>query len=322
MATFRVEKNSNYTVMSNYHLRDKSLSLKAKGMLSYMLSLPEDWDYTARGLSAVCKEGVDAIRSVIQELEQHGYLSRQRVRNADGRLAEMEYLIREVPEKPISTPSVPGTGNPVQGTASRHRKSCAEKHKTSCTAKQAVQQAAETNAPQVQKPVLENPVQAFSMQENTAQINNNIIINTKTKKEKLSYPISKKEQKQPAFQMDEMEQRTRYHELIKENIQYDILMQDPQVDTEQLTELLELLTDTVCTARTSLRIAGGDCSAQVVKAQLLKLNSEHIRYVLQCLEENTSRIRNIRSYLLTALYHAPNTMSSYYTARVRHDMSC
>ena len=75
MAVFRVEKTKNYTVMSNHHLRDKSLSLKAKGLLSLMLSLPEDWDYTTKGLARICRDGVDSIRSAVQELEQRGYVS-------------------------------------------------------------------------------------------------------------------------------------------------------------------------------------------------------------------------------------------------------
>ena len=86
MAVFRVEKTRNYTVMSNYHLRDKSLSLKAKGLLSLMLSLPEDWDYTTKGLARICKDGVDSICATVRELEGAGYIVRERERHADGRL--------------------------------------------------------------------------------------------------------------------------------------------------------------------------------------------------------------------------------------------
>lgn len=74
MAVFRVEKNRNYTVMSNVHLKDKGISLKAKGLLSVILSLPEDWNYTTRGLAAICKEGVDSIGAALRELESAGYL--------------------------------------------------------------------------------------------------------------------------------------------------------------------------------------------------------------------------------------------------------
>ena len=84
MAVFRIEKTRDYTVMSNYHLRDRSLSLKAKGLLSLMLSLPEDWDYTMKGLARICKDGIDSISGGIRELEAHGYLVRARVRNENG----------------------------------------------------------------------------------------------------------------------------------------------------------------------------------------------------------------------------------------------
>ena len=98
MAVFRVEKTRNYTVMSNYHLRDKSLSLKAKGLLSLMLSLPEEWDYTTKGLAYICKDGVDSICTAVRELEGAGYIVRQRERHADGTLGGIEYTILEQPE--------------------------------------------------------------------------------------------------------------------------------------------------------------------------------------------------------------------------------
>ena len=97
MSVFRIEKNKNYTVMSNYHLRDKNLSLKAKGLLSQMLSLPEDWDYTLRGLAAINKESVDAIRTAVLELEQAGYVSRRQTRDSRVRMSASEYTIYETP---------------------------------------------------------------------------------------------------------------------------------------------------------------------------------------------------------------------------------
>jgi len=98
MAVFRVEKTRDYTVMSNHHLRDKDLSLKAKGMLSLMLSLPENWDYTLAGLAYICKDGIASIRTTIQELEEYGYLSRRRLRNEKGQLGDTEYTIHEKPQ--------------------------------------------------------------------------------------------------------------------------------------------------------------------------------------------------------------------------------
>ena len=97
MAVIRVQKTENYTVMSNHHLRNKELSLKGKGLLSLMLSLPDEWDYTVRGLTYICKDGEDCIRATIRELERAGYVKRERVRDAAGRFTSTEYVIHEHP---------------------------------------------------------------------------------------------------------------------------------------------------------------------------------------------------------------------------------
>jgi len=98
MAVFRIEKNKNYTVMSNYHLKDKSLTLKSKGLLSMILSLPEEWNYTTRGLAAICKEGVDCIGATLRELESAGYIERNQLRDERGRITDTEYVIYEFPQ--------------------------------------------------------------------------------------------------------------------------------------------------------------------------------------------------------------------------------
>ena len=113
MAVFRIEKTRDYTVMSNHHLRDRSLSLKAKGLLSLMLSLPEEWDYTTKGLARICKDGVDSICAGVRELEEHGYVIRQRVRNPNGQLGAIEYTILEQPRPPEPKPEKPERENPV-----------------------------------------------------------------------------------------------------------------------------------------------------------------------------------------------------------------
>lgn len=112
MTVFRVEKNANYTVMSNEHLRNRDLSLKAKGLLSQMLSLPDEWDYSLEGLSRINREGVDAIRTGIRELEEHGYLERRRLRDGSGRLAGTEYVVHE---RAVARPSLPESDEPALG---------------------------------------------------------------------------------------------------------------------------------------------------------------------------------------------------------------
>ena len=156
MAVFRVEKNSGYTVMSNHHLRNRALSLKAKGLLSQMLSLPEDWDYTLQGLARINRESIDAIRQAIRE---------------------------------------------------------------------------------------------------------------------------------------------------------------------QLDEIVDILLETVCTSRKSIRVAGDDYPAELVKAKFLKLDSHHIEFVMDCLRDNTTKVRNIKQYLRAMLFNAPSTINSYYASLVAHDMA-
>lgn len=145
MAVFRIEKNKNYTVMANYHLRDISLSLKAKGLLSLMLSLPDGWDYTTKGLACICKDGVDSICSTVKELEKAGYVQRRRLRNELGHLTEIEYTILE---KPVRTASSEESALPDSsakaGTPPKREK------------------------PVLDYPVLDNPEQAIPEQDNGA----------------------------------------------------------------------------------------------------------------------------------------------------------
>ena len=114
--------------------------------------------------------------------------------------------------------------------------------------------------------------------------------------------------------------RETYREIVLENIDYDILIQDPKMDREQLDEIAELIVDTVCSARKTIRIAGDDFPAEVVKSRFLKLDSSHVQYVMDCMADNTTYVRNIKKYLLAALYNAPATINSYYSSLVQHDM--
>lgn len=116
-------------------------------------------------------------------------------------------------------------------------------------------------------------------------------------------------------------QRERYREILSGNISYEILLQDYPLDRDILTEILELMVDTVCTTRSAVRISGDDKPAEVVKSQFLKLDREHIRFVMDGLKDNTTRIRNMRQYLLATLYNAPLTIGNYYRSLVSHDMS-
>ena len=115
--------------------------------------------------------------------------------------------------------------------------------------------------------------------------------------------------------------RTVYQDYFSKQLNVDSLIAANPDDEDMLREMLELLVDTVCSRRKLIRIAGDDKPAEVVKSQLMKLDSDHIRFVLSCMKENTTQVRNMRQYLLAALYNAPMTMHSSYAARVQHDLN-
>ena len=294
MEVFRIEKTRDYTVMSNHHLRNTNLSLKAKGLLSLMLSLPEEWDYTTKGLARICKDGVDSICAGVRELEEQGYVIRERVRNPNGQLGSIEYTILEQPRPP------------------------------------------EREKPERENPVLDNPEQALPVlgepgQGNTAQLNTKESSKQKSKKELSStegsnpirsnpQPLTGTPPAEERIGTDRMGAREVYREIILDNIGYEYLIQDSHIDREQLDEIAELIVDTVCTARKTVRIAGDDYPAEVVKSRFMKLDSSHVQYVMGCMRENTTYVRNIKKYLLAALYNAPVTISNYYSSLVQHDM--
>ena len=290
MAVFRIEKTRDYTVMSNHHLRNAGLSLKSKGLLSMMLSLPEDWNYTTRGLAKICKEGTDSIGSALKELERAGYIIRNRLRDSKGKIVDVEYVIYE-------TPHPPDTGQP-----------CEDEPDTACP---------DTENPDMDDPCLENRPQLNKEKRNPKEQKINLS-STEGSNPVLSTP--KAPRGSDGMGWDWMRERESYRELILENIEYDILVQNEHVDRDRLDELVELMVDTVCSRRETIRIAGDDYPAEVVKSRFLKLDSSHIEYVLDRMRENTTYVRNIKKYLLAALYNAPATIGSYYTSLVSHDL--
>ena len=288
MAVFRIERTRDYTVMSNHHLRNEKLSLKAKGLLSMMLSLPENWNYTTRGLAAICKEGVDAIGGALRELETAGYIVRHQLRDRQGRISDTEYVIYEQPQ-----PKKPDTPSPDTD-------------------------APDTENPYMEKPDTEKPAELNIEKSNTQK---SITHGSSTD----SIPFREKTADKPperkgrdAMSVTEIES---YRELILENIEYDYLKQRAGFYQDELGEIVELMVETVCAKRKTTRIAGADFPHEVVRSRFLKLDSSHIEFVMDCLHKNTTEVRNIKQYLLTVLFNAPSTMSNSYTAQVNHDMN-
>ena len=283
MAVCRVEKNKNYTTMSNYHLRDPCLSNKARGLLSTMLSLPETWDYTTRGLAKICKDGVDGITAQLKELEQYGYLVRHRIRDSNGRIVDMEYVIYERPDTASPDTEMPYLVKP------------------------------DMDLPRLETPAQINIDKRITDEINTDSVNTHSFLSDGSRPSVLA-ALEAKRKETTVRDIDE------YRELIKENIDYDILLSDMPYDHDRLEEILELIVETVCSTKKYIRVAGTDYPAEIVRSRLLKLDASHIQFVFDCLKENTTKIRNIKQYLLTTLYNAPTTIGNYYSALVQHDM--
>ena len=250
-----------------------------------MLSLPEDWNYTLQGLAQINKESIDAIREAVRELERAGYIKRSRERDERGCLRGTVYTIYEQPHAG-PTPEEPTQEKPT------------------------------LEKPMLDSPALENPTQLNTKRKNKERQNTDPSIT-----DSIPFPsgfpetsTQKRTEAKDAFES--------YRKLILENIDYDILAGDPHVDREQLDEITQLVQETVCSTRDRIRVGGNDYPAEIVRAKMLKLTGEHIHFVMDCLRKNTTQIRNIRQYLLTALFHAPSTMNSYYTALVAHDKAC
>ncbi len=300
MAVFRVERNTGYTVMSNHHLRNKELTLKAKGLLSQMLSLPEDWDYTLAGLSHINRESIDAIRTAVWELEKAGYITRRQGRDEKGKMTAIEYTIYEQPQPPeLEKPILenPTAGNPVLENPTTG-------NPTSENPMQIIKEEQKTNLSKKEKPNTD------------IQSTHSIPIhspNPSPFEGAAQPPERKRKEPNDAYRV--------YEEIIKDNICYDILKQDMPYDHDRIDEIIDLILETVCTRRRTIRIAGDDYPAELVKSKFMKLDSEHIRFVLDCMRENTTKIRNIKQYLRAALFNAPSTIGNYYTSLVAHDMA-
>ena len=252
MAVYRVQRTRDYTVMSNYHLKDKGLTLKSKGLLSMILSLPEEWNYTTRGLASICKEGVDAIGSALKELETAGYIVRRQLRGTNGRITDTEYIIYEQPQpkKPDMLP--PDTENP-----------------------------------DMVKPDTEKPAELNIEKSNTEKT---ITYGSSTdsipfRETAAARPPERKGR--DAMSVTEIEN---YRELILENIEYDCLKQRYPLYLDDLNEIVELLVETVCAKRKTTRISGADFPHEIVRSRFLKLDSSHIEFVMDCLQKNTTQV--------------------------------
>ena len=303
MAVFRVEKTKDYTVMANHHLRNIALSLKAKGLLSLMLSLPENWDYTTKGLSCICKDGIDSINATVKELEEQGYVVRRRIRNEKGQLTSIEYTILEQPQHLDTSEFQPKRENPILDKP---------------TLDNPTLEYPVLEKPELGEPILVKPHQLNTNTSRTNLLNPDLLnIDVSNPNQSIPYPIKDSPQKLNGYDEIGCENAQEVKELVLENLEYECIRE--RYKDDRLDEIVDLMVETLCSTKPIINIAGEEYPAQLVKEKLLRINSMHIEYVFHCLDKNTTYIRNIRRYLLATLFNAPSTIDHYYSALVNHD---
>ena len=291
MPVFRVDKSRDFTVVANCIFKDRSLSAKAKGILVEMLSLPESWDFTLKGLTTLFTDGIDSIRQGINELEARGYIVRERKRDARGRLGGMEYVIYETPHKAVEN-------SPV----------CA--------------------SPEEDNPTTENPTQESSTEEmpTTYKELNKSITNASITKE--SSTNSFLPEVPESFEDCEPVEKSGRKEVtgtlkaraeIKEQIEYDILVQRCQ--PAQLNELVEIMLEVKMNLSPTTRFSRDEVYPTVyVQDRYSKLTSEHIEQVLDGIRENTSKVLHTKAYLMKCLFNAPETFENKVAMDVNYDL--
>ena len=282
MPVFRVSKNRDFTVIANSVFKDRRLSAKAKGILVEMLSLPENWDYTLKGLTTLFSDGIDSIRQGIKELEENGYIVRERKRDARGRLGGMEYVIYETPEK-------------------------------------AVENTVENSSPEQSAPMIAEPKEDFPAQGESAEDKAMLYkeLNKSRTKESITHVSNPYQSITEEAALDVMGY-DEARETVKENIEYETLSE--RYPVERLDEIVDIASEVLCSKRSSFSLGKDTYPYELVKDRLLRLDSSHIEYILDCIDGNTTDIRNIKPYMLKTLINAPATMDSYYRTKVNHDL--
>ena len=286
MSVFRIEKTKDFTIMSNHHFKNKNLSLKAKGLLSLMLSLPENWDYTTRGLACICKDGVDSISTALKELESEGYLIRERVRREDGSLGKMQYIIYEHPVNKPSISESPEAEEPQE------------------------------NNPVKEKPDLEKPKQDFPVQAKPAQLITNISStdgsNTYETKDKIRLNAR-------ASCAEKMKQAEEYRRIIEKNIRFDVLAL--KYGSERVGEIIELMMEPFYSMSQDFYIGKKKYLKEAVRSKFLGITAHQMEQIFEQFDRTTKRVHNPKSYVLTLLYNADNIdeiRKGYKPYRERH----
>ena len=301
MAVFRVEKTKDFTVMSNHHLRDKRLTLKAKGLLSQMLSLPEDWDYTLAGLAYINRESKDAIRSAVEELEKAGYLERRQTNDCRGQFSCNEYVIHEFPVEKAQADG-PLSDEPLSAKP--------------------LSENPTTDNPTAEKPLTENPTQRNKKKSRTKK---SITDLSRTDSFIPSEPVCNDEHSaatvRPAELKEGMNEGSSVRERVKKQIEYNVMV--GRYNRAQLDELVEIMVEVAMNKSPMTKISSNQSyTTGFVQHRFRQINASHIERVMDGLADNTTCVRNTKAYLLSALFNVVSTIENHYSMLDNYDQHC
>lgn len=273
-----------HTEMPVYHLQDRNLSLRAMGLLTKMLALPDDWDFSINGLASICRDGVGSVRSALKELEENGYIIRMNDHAGNGRFQRVTYIIYEVPQK----------------------ENAVEEHKTPAEPKTSVHEAeeppeipVENSKTEPEKPSAEIPYSAGTTQikkdryDSIYNINQSISIISPGK---------------PNMEYSDAV------ETVRENIEYPVLLE--RYPQKRLDMIVDLAAEVLCSASDTVLIGKERYPYSLVKDRFMRIGSECVEYIFDCLDRTQTEIRCIKAYLLKTLFNAPATMEDYYQTKV------
>ncbi len=304
MAVFRIEKTRDYTVMANHHLRNTKLTLKAKGLLSLMLSLPESWDYTTKGLASICKDGIDSINSTIKELETEGYIKRSRVRNAKGQLTTTEYIIYEQPH--------------FDKDSHNGKSVVDEKDKNSANADIAsfkpkrenpILDANGTDSPVWEKPILDNPilekpVLGKPILENPDQLNTNILSTNKSNTKELNTNYSSFIHSTESIDSKVKNEGMNDYEEICKRIDFEKLISE-KPNKKDLYLFIKVVISSVCQTSKSIKVRGQEINKNTVLGEYKKLTGEMVKHIVDEFVKSKYKIKDPYAFVASSLCQAP-----------------
>ena len=285
---YRVEKSRDYTVISNFHLKDMSLSLKSKGLLSMILSLPDDWDYSVRGLAKICKEGVDCIGATLRELEKCGYLTRIQKRK-NGKITDTEYTFYEKPQ-------------PKAGKSDENNNPDTEK--------------SYTDKPHTENPYMGNSDMENSDTENPAQLNTNKSNTKELNTDCIKYQSINNGA--PDGSADWIDRYNKINSEVKEQIEYDALICSN--NAELVNDILSVMTEVLLVDTPYYTIEGKQIPTELVRINYRKITYNRLEVFLLDFTRLYDEIKNPKRYLITALYNIASTAETSITNRVNRDL--